>query len=216
MSVPERDNTARVPVFNAIPPAVLVLGAAIVSVYALGVLVPGVQDWSRYAGAVLITGNDARQPSQPLGPYAPYLLHVFVHFGFLHVAMNTAALVGFGTAVGRAFGTGIRGTLGFLIFFFVCSLGGALLELALHSGGGTAMAGASTGVSGLLMAAGWVRGGYRGMLSLGLPWIGFNLLIGLTNIALDIPIGWLAHIGGSLVGAILFPVLLPVFKESRR
>jgi membrane associated rhomboid family serine protease len=216
MSVPERDNTARVPVFNAIPPAVLVLGVGIVSVYALGALVPTVQDWSQFAGAVLIVGNDARLPSQPLGPYAPYLLHVFVHFGFLHVAMNTAALVGFGTAVGRAFGTGMRGTIGFLAFFFACSLGGAVLELVFHTGGDTMMAGASTGVSGLLMAAGWVRGGYRGMLSLGLPWIGFNLLIGLTNIAVDIPIGWLAHIGGSLVGAILFPILLPFFKQSRR
>jgi membrane associated rhomboid family serine protease len=215
MSVPERDNTARVPVFNAVPPAVLILGSVIVSVYVLGALMPAVQDWSRLAGAVLIAGNDGRPPIQPLGSYAPYLLHVFVHFGFLHVAMNTAALVGFGTAVGRAFGTGTRGTVGFLIFFFACSLGGALLELVLHTGGATAMAGASTGVSGLLMAAGWVRGGYRGMLSLGLPWVGFNLLIGLTNIAIDIPIGWLAHIGGSLVGAVLFPVILPIFNERR-
>ena len=73
------------------------------------------------------------------------------------------------------------------------------------------MGGASTGVSGLLAAAGWVMGGYRGMLRLALPWIGLNLVFGLVGLGFPIPIGWMAHIGGTIAGAVLFPVLQPIF-----
>lgn len=73
------------------------------------------------------------------------------------------------------------------------------------------MGGASTGVSGLIAGAGWVRGGYRGMLGLVMPWIGINIAIGLANIAMPVPIGWAAHIGGAVAGALVFPVFAGVF-----
>ena len=46
------------------------------------------------------------------------------------------------------------------------------------------------------------------MLRLTLPWIAINLLIGLLGIAVPIPIGWAAHIGGAIAGAGLFPLAL--------
>jgi membrane associated rhomboid family serine protease len=78
------------------------------------------------------------------------------------------------------------------------------------------MGGASTGVSGLIAAAGWVRGGFRGMLGLALPWIGFNIVIALTGMVLPIPISWAGHIGGTVAGALLFPLVLAVFGEAGR
>lgn len=75
------------------------------------------------------------------------------------------------------------------------------------------MGGASTGASGLIAAVGWVTGGWRGMARLAVPWIGLNLLIAVTGLAIPIPIGWAAHIGGTLAGAVLTPLLLAVFGE---
>lgn len=214
VSVPQRDAPG-VPVFNAMPPAVLLLGGAILAIAALGYVSPEIERWVFDAGVVIAAEPGTPLPPQPLGHLAPYLLHVFLHFGLLHLVMNMAVLVGAGRPVGLAFGTGLRGSLGFLVLFFACSAAGAAFSVFLHSGEPTSMGGASTGASGLLAAVGWVLGGWRGMLRLALPWIGFNLLLALTGMAIPIPIGWAAHIGGTLAGAVLTPVFLGVFAETR-
>ena len=77
------------------------------------------------------------------------------------------------------------------------------------------MGGASTGVSGLLAAAGWVTGGLTGMLRLALPWIAINLFIALTGAVFPVPIGWAGHIGGTLAGMLLTPVFLAIFSQRR-
>lgn len=213
MSVPERDKGARVPVFNSAPLGVVILLAGIVGVYLLGLVFPGFLGWSRSAAVVFVAGEGGRIPIQPFGPYLPYALHVFIHFGLFHIAMNSAILVSAGSSVGKAFGEGVRGVTGFLIFFFACSIIGAVAHALIQTGPISAMAGASTGVSGIIAAAGWVRGGYKGMLSLALPWIGINILIGLTDTLVGVPIGWMAHIGGTIAGAILFPIMLPLFAK---
>jgi membrane associated rhomboid family serine protease len=214
MSVSQRDNRGRVPIFNSVPPGVGLILLGVLGVYLIEFALPGVAGWIRQAGVIYLAESQVQLPLQPLGAFAPYLLHVFIHFGFLHVAMNSVILVSTGREVEAAFGPGHRGMVGFLVFFFICSVIGALSSVLTHSGDPTAMAGASTGVSGLIAAAGWVRGGWRGMAQLALPWIGLNLLIGLSNMFASIPIGWMAHIGGTIAGAILFPVLLALFRRA--
>ena len=213
MSVSQRDNRGRVPIFNSVPPGVGIILLGVLGVYLIEFALPGIASWIRQAGVIYLAESHIALPTQPLGSFAPYLLHVFVHFGFLHVAMNSVILVSTGREVEAAFGPGVRGMTGFLVFFFACSVIGALTSVLAHNGDPTAMAGASTGVSGLIAAAGWVRGGWRGMASLSLPWIGFNVLIGVSNMFASIPIGWMAHIGGTVAGAVLFPVLLALFRR---
>jgi membrane associated rhomboid family serine protease len=195
------------------PPAVLLLAGLILAAALAGYVAPQLDRWIFAASVVLAAEPGTPLPAQPLGHAAPYLLHVFVHFGFLHLAMNLAVIVGAGRPVGLALGTGLRGSLGFLAFFFACAAAGAATEVLLHAGETSTMGGASTGASGLLAAVGWVTGGWRGMLRLSLPWIGINLLIALTGMAFPLPIGWAAHIGGTLAGAVLTPVALAVFGE---
>lgn len=195
------------------PPAVLGLAGAIVAAALAGYVSPELDQWLFAACVLLVAEPGTALPAQPFGHAAPYLLHIFIHFGLLHLAMNTAVIIGAGRPVGLAFGTGVRGSLGFLVLFLACSAAGAGLEVLLHSGEPVRMGGASTGASGLIAAVGWVMGGWRGMLRLALPWIGFNLVIAVTGLAIPIPIGWAAHVGGTLAGAVLTPVLLGLFSE---
>jgi len=222
MSVPQRDGSdgpwdrpppPRAPVFNAMPPAVLLIALSIVGVSLLG------QVWPQFRAAVfnaavfIAAERGASLPSQPLGPVAPLFLHVYIHFGLLHIAMNLAILVATGRAVAVRLGQGLLGSTGFIFLFYACAASGASLEGFLHQGPPVPMGGASTAVSGLIAAAGWVRGGWRGMAQLALPWIGINLVIGLLGDMMPISIGWLAHIGGTIGGMILTPLVIAVFEE---
>jgi membrane associated rhomboid family serine protease len=216
VSVPERDGSDSPPIFNDMPPGVLILATVIVGSFLIGLVHDPARIWWISANAVVAIEPGDVLPAQPFGHVLPYLTHVFVHFGALHIVFNTAALVALGRAVGKAFGYGLQGTLGFLIFFFTCSVAGALMDVMLHSGDLRILGGASTGVSGLFAAAGWVRGGWRGMAAMAMPWIGLNLLLGLTGTILPIPIGWAAHIGGTIAGAILFLPMVLLLKDSRR
>ncbi|MFY0637227.1 rhomboid family intramembrane serine protease [Maricaulis maris] len=224
MSVPERDEfdgpwsrtpPPRPPVFNAMPPAVLLIALSIVSVSLLGQVWPGFQRWVFNAGVFFAAESGAVLPRQPLGPVAPFFLHVYIHFGLFHIAMNLAILVATGRAVGERLGYGLRGSAGFLLLFFTCAVTGAVLEAIFHQGPPTTMGGASTAVSGLIAAAGWVRGGWRGMARLALPWIAINIVIGLVGDLMPIPIAWLGHIGGTLGGIVLTPLVIAVFAEDR-
>lgn len=214
--MPEWNGAPRQPVFNSVPAVILVLAALMAIVHFSGAVSAPLRDLFVASFILIETPPGISPPSQPLGNEAPYLLHVFVHFGLLHFGMNVVVLIGAGGLVARQFGTDLRGTAGFLVFFFACALAGALTQQVLPADGPSSMGGASTAISGLIAAAGWARDGYRGMLRLAVPWIGFNILIGVTGALLVIPIGWAAHIGGTIAGAVLYPVLIGVFGRPER
>ena len=67
-------------------------------------------------------------PPAPLFGLSPYILHVFVHAGWAHLLINLGVLLAVGPAVRRPFGPGLRGDTGFLVFFFACAIGGAVLH----------------------------------------------------------------------------------------
>lgn len=210
MTVPRRDS----PVFNDVPIVVLGLAAAIAGVFLAGTLMPGFELWSRYAG-VLLPNHVAGHPS-PLGPWSPWLLHVFLHSGWLHLGLNVAALLAFGTAAARPFGQALRGQAGFLVFFFICALGGAAGHVLANWNADAPMIGASTALSGCIAAAGWARGGWNGMLRLALPWLFLNLVLAVAGTQMWIAIAWAGHIGGLVAGALLYPLVLAVFGQRRR
>lgn len=203
------------PAFNA--PLVVVALAAIILLAHLasnGVFGGGASAnaFALWVGAVRTGSLADEAPAAPLFGLTPYVLHVFLHFGWLHLVLNLGALLAFGTVAARAFGRGLRAALGFLAFFFACAIGGAVLSVLVNWNNPSLMVGASTAISGLVAAAGWARGGRAGMLSLALPWLGINLALGAAELFIDQPIAWAGHIGGLLAGMAGFPVFLALFR----
>jgi membrane associated rhomboid family serine protease len=169
-----------------------------------------------WIGAVRTGSVAAEAPAAPLFGLTPYVLHVFLHFGWLHPAAQSGRLARFRIGAAQAFGRGLRAALGFLAFFFACAIGGAVLAVLVNWNNPSVMVGASTAISGLVAAAGWARGGRAGMLSLALPWLAINLALGAAELFIDQPIAWAGHIGGLLVGMAGFPVFLALFRAKPR
>lgn len=191
------DPRRREPLFNRFPPVLIWLGGAIALVSMLQLFgPPGMQHWLLRAGAIITGAGAGPHPPRPLGLAAPYVLHVFLHGGLLHLFINLGALIAFGPPVAEALGRGFRGTAGFLIFFFICAACGAAGQvIAAHGQPGIAV-GASSALSGVLAAAGYARSGWSGAVRIGGPWLLINVVLAMTTLALSIPIAWAAHIGG--------------------
>ncbi len=211
---PSRSGTPRrrEPLFNRFPSVLIALGAAIAAVSLAQIYAPApVGNWLVAAGAVF-TGMDV---DQPLGPAAPYVLHVFLHGGIVHLLINLAALASFGPPAAEGFGRGGRAAPGFLLFFFACAAGGALAQAVLMAGEPSYAVGASSALSGVLAAAGFAAGGWRGALRMAAPWALINVVLALTSAAFPIPIAWAAHMGGLAAGLILYPPLAAVFGSGK-
>jgi len=210
---PQTGPAGRQPIFNGLPTVILTLALLMVGVSLLDEvtlsqghgLVHGLIYWL----ATIRTGEAAVMgPPTPLGGLPPYILHVFVHFGWMHLVMNVGALLAFGAAARTPFGAGWRADASFLAFFFACAIGGALLHGLIHANETSTMAGASTAISGLVAAAGWARGGRALMLRLAVPWLGLNLLIAVLDPFMPIGIAWAGHVGGLLVGMVAYPAFV--------
>jgi membrane associated rhomboid family serine protease len=201
---------SRNPVFNDVPAAVIWLTIAVaVSGVASELLAPFRQFAFQWGGFFPVFAFDRPGPAPAI---APWFLHVFVHGSWMHLVMNTLALLAFGAAAARPFGRGIMASAGFLFFFFACALAGVFAQYLVEPDSQIPMVGASTGISGCFAAAGWARGGLRGMLSLALPWLLINIVLALAGTQMWIAIAWAAHIGGLVAGAILYPVFLAIFR----
>lgn len=209
-------QTPRQPVFTGIPPVIglllaVMIGAHVVEWWSLNQGGGAVHRWLVDAGAVRTGESAQRFGYGPLGGFAPYLGHVFLHFGWAHLLLNAGALLAFGAAAARPFGTGFRGSAGFLAFFFTCAAAGAGLHALVHMNEASVMAGSSTAVMGLLAAAGWADGGRRGMLRLAVPLLALHVVMILADPWLNLPIAWTGHVGGLLVGMIAYPAFVRVF-----
>lgn len=213
----EPGRPSQPPAFN-IPAVVLALAGAILAVQL-------VMSWSLSAGnsvhAVALwlgavrTGASADQfPPAPLFGLTPFVLHAFLHFGWMHALVNLGALIAFGSAAARPFGQGLRGAMGFLGFYCACAISGAVLSSLMHWGEASLMVGASTAVSGLLPAAGWAFGGARMMWRLALPWLGINVALAVVEPFFQHSIAWEGHVGGILMGMAAYPLFL-AFSRPR-
>jgi membrane associated rhomboid family serine protease len=211
----------REPFFGDVPPEVVLVGAAILLVSAAALLGPPVVSNLIFLTCAVELGEGGLRAEQPLGPIAPYVLHVFIHGGWGHLALNLAGLAAFGAACARRLGA----PWAFLAFFALCSIGGALTEAALPREGPTTMLGASSGVFGLIAGATYVRASRRGALAslmsrpmlVGLaPWVVLNLLTALIGgRAFGGQIAWAAHLGGLAFGALSFPVFDRLARRGR-
>lgn len=207
------DTSPAPPVFApGFPRSLAGLGVAIVAVSLVQLMGPAfVSIWMLEAGA-LIGDMTYHGVNRPLGTLAPYVLHVFLHGDLFHLVMNMTALIAFGPLVAKAFGG--NGS-GFLAFFFFCAITGGIAQMAvfdLQTAPGLAI-GASSALSGLLPAAGYVMGGWKRSVQYALPWLAINVALAAADMVIALPIAWAAHLGG-LAGGFLFPVFLLFLRRS--
>jgi membrane associated rhomboid family serine protease len=165
--------------------------------------------------------------------------YALLHGSWGHVAMNSVWLAAFGTPVARRCG-GVR----FVALAVATAFGGALAHVLVHPLQALPMVGASAAVSGMMASAAWfifarpawlIEGRLtepherpreslgrmladRRVLAFLLVWFGTNYLFAVLARPLgitDASIAWEAHIGGFLVGLLLFPWLDPLPKRAR-
>jgi membrane associated rhomboid family serine protease len=167
------------------------------------------------------------------------ITYAFLHGSWAHVLINCVWLAAFGTPLVRRFGN-VR----FLGLALASAVGGAILYAVMNPLQILPMIGASAAVSGMMAAASWfmfapadwlpegrltqpherLREGLADMarnrqvlIFLGV-WFAANYLfafvqpLGVT----DASIAWEAHIGGFLVGLVLFPLIDPLPRRPSR
>ncbi len=167
-------------------------------------------------------------PGGTIADVTSFVTHMFVHGDWVHLLINSAWLLAFGTPIAQRIG-GVR----FLLFSMVCGIAGALAFLALNPGLAAPMVGASGAVSGMLggllrfMFSALDYGGVSGLqgggrhvplMSLGQMlrdrravltitiWVALNFVfsLGIDGIAEPGSIAWEAHLGGFFAGLLLF------------
>jgi len=169
---------------------------------------PEVEDDMVWAGAVL-GGQEYSGAEQPFGAFAPLVLHTFLHGGVFHLGVNMWAMMSIGAGSALVMGKSVRGMAAFVAFFFLCAIGGGLAHIAVFyfQADGSAAIGASSAISGLLPALGWLQGRWAGALRISVPWLLINLVLAVSGGLIDIPIAWAAHLGG-LAAGFAFPLFL--------
>lgn len=211
-----QDGPERPPIFRrGFPTIVLWLAGAIIAVTLIQFNATSqIQNWM-FSVAAIAGGPGFENVVRPWGDFAPYLLHTFLHGGSFHLMMNMAMLIALGPIVAKALGRGLGSAILFLAFFFVCAIGGGLAQglwYAINAQDGIAI-GASSAISGLLPAVGYIRNGARGAWSISVPWIVINLLLAVFGGDVGgLRVAWAAHLGG-LAAGFLFPVFAALARR---
>lgn len=152
---------------------------------------------------------------RPLGShfFMPWQLitYMFLHEGFWHIFMNMLWLFWTGALVEQ-----VWGTQKFLIYYFICGLGGAAMNMFLSSAVGLPsgpMLGASAAIFGVLVAFGVL---YPDMRLFIFPFpipikakILVPIMIGIEVISMWSPdnVAHLAHLGGAVTGMIYLLII---------
>lgn len=141
----------REPIFNA-PRVVVGLLAAFVAVHVVCSSLPGKQgEWLTTVLAFIparLAGIAGELPGGEAAAITQFVTHIFAHGDVIHLLINSAWFLAFGSSVARR-----TGVVRFLAFFLLCGIGGALFYLAFNPGMLNSMVGASGAISGLMGAA---------------------------------------------------------------
>ncbi len=216
---PQSAPPPREPAFN-LPPTVLALLIANVGVHLLLSVVP-FEAW-RWT-LVNLAFIPVHYSVEGLGRWPAWVAPVtyqFLHGGWLHLLMNMAMLMAFGSALERAIG---RNRM--LTIYLLSGIAGAFTHFAIYPDASVPVIGASGSISGLFAATLWLmarpdRFGRRNLRfwPAALIWIGISVLIGFTGMPGATPqgasIAWAAHLGGFAAGLVL--MMLVIAKARRR
>lgn len=150
-----------------------------------------------------------------LSPYfrpTQFITYMFLHGNFSHILFNMFGLVIFGPMLEQ-----VWGEKKFIIFYFICGIGAALLHslISYLSGDMTPMLGASGAVMGVIIAfATLFPNTEMYMMFIPVPikakymaliYIGFDVFGAIQNNPSD-NVAHFAHLGGALVGFILVKI----------
>ncbi|MFZ3360005.1 MAG: rhomboid family intramembrane serine protease [Xanthobacteraceae bacterium] len=237
------------PIFN-VPFAVVATVGVLVLVHAIRMLVltdqQDVEFLLDFAFIPARYGTDAGLSGAFPGGFAAdlwtFFTYAFIHADLMHLGLNLAWLIPFGSALARRFGT-----WRYVVFMLVMAAIGALAHLVSHAGAMVPMIGASAAISGAMAAA--MRFVFqqdgplahwrdpsdaafcvpaaslaatlrdpRFLLFL-VVWLGLNLLFGLGTISFGAEAGqeiaWQAHVGGFFAGLLLFNAFDPVGPRAK-
>jgi len=139
------------------------------------------------------------------------ITYMFLHAGWLHLISNMLFLWVFADNVEDAFGH-----WGFLVFYLICGIAGALIHTLLHASSHAPLIGASAAVSGVMgayvvlypKARVWILLLMRIPLRISALWVlGGWFLFQIFSLVVageeDVEVAWWAHIGGFVVGLVL-------------
>jgi membrane associated rhomboid family serine protease len=160
--------------------------------------------------------------ANPLGPspYVTLATYMFLHANFMHLFGNMLFLAIFGDDVEEA-----MGPLRFLIFYFACGIFAGLAFVASAPDAGAPLVGASGAIAGVLAAYLMFRPCQK--VAVFIPWfvlwlfvrpivridarwvLGLWIVMQFFAVSMQSKDGvaYMAHIGGLLTGAVLFPFL---------
>ncbi|MCB1538994.1 MAG: rhomboid family intramembrane serine protease [Rhodospirillales bacterium] len=132
--------------------------------------------------------------------------YLFIHGGWLHVAMNGLMLMAFGAACERMLGA--KRTA---ILFLASGIVAAAAEFAIAPHSTQPMVGASGALSGLfayvilrLQADGRMQAGRYGIWGVAALWIGLSLAMSAMGNFIGVgDVAWAAHAGGFIAGVLL-------------
>ncbi len=168
--------------------------------------------------AEFFSGQDLEPQVAPLPIWITLLTAMFLHGGWLHLLSNMLYLWIFGDNVEAALGRAR-----FVVFYLLCGVGAAFLQMAVMSRSTVPMIGASGAIAGVLGAYlvlfPWARVltlvpiffflqlvEVPAILYLGV-WFLLQLVSGMVDLGGMEGVAWFAHIGGFLTGALLVLVL---------
>ena len=177
---------------------------AITSFIGLVQLIPGI---GQEITSQLLFAAPYLYPNLSILPFEPWrlLTAMFVHGGFIHLALNMLALWMLGQSLEP-----LLGRARFLAIYLISGLGGSVMVACLAPT--TATVGASGAIFGL-MAALLIIGRHIGANVSGLLVIlGINFALGffIGNIA------WQAHLGGAIVGALVALIYTRTKRRDQR
>ena len=230
------------PIFN-VPPVVVATVVVLLLVHALRMWVfTEAQDTQFLLTFAFIPARYGANPEAGGFPGSfgadlwTFFTYAFLHADLLHLGLNLAWLLPFGTALARRFGA-----WRYILFMLATSAAGAFAHLVSHWGALEPMIGASAAISGAMAAAMrfvFAQGGplasFRGggepihqlpavplldtlrnprfLLFLAV-WLGLNALFGSGTVSFGTEAGqeiaWQAHVGGFFAGLFLFNAFDP-------
>jgi len=189
------------PMFN-IPPLTLAVLAVIIVVQLAQDFTPSSQQEIWYDLA-FVPARYWALPEDALWATLTPITHIFLHGGWLHVAMNGLMFLAFGAAAERMLGPKKSSVL-----FLACGLAGAAAQFALAPHSPYPMVGASGALSGLfaavilrMMQAGTMPAGRLGICGIAALWVGLSFITALVGGEIGIGnVAWAAHAGGFFAG----------------
>lgn len=208
---PTRRN---VPIFNASPMVGRLVAACIIA-YVVTFLLPTPVAIELYERFAFVSARYTTAGAWQFDP-AAYVLgpvtHLFLHGGLVHLLLNMAMFLAFGTPIERRL-TGAT----FTLLYAICGLAGACGWLLFHPDAINPLVGASGAISGMVGAVGRLSlsSGPRAdmpfrnrktALVFVILWLVFNFIFGVVGLAMfgmEGDVAWEAHLGGFVAGFLL-------------